>query len=163
MSTRCPRKQPSLKRRKTRRKRPKAVSASELALMGVCERLVFFEHHYGKRSTASQRAAIARGLEEHDRFYREGIGISAKKGRCYIATLVFGTSWEVIALRAFRDEVLRPCAPGRRLILLYYRTAHTLCKVLEDWTALQPIARAVLRPIAWLADRAFRCASNHDA
>jgi hypothetical protein len=163
MSTRCRRKQPSLMKRKTRRKRPKAVSASELAQMGVCERLVFFEHHYGKRSTASQRAAMARGLEEHERFRREGIRVSAKRGRCYIATLVFGNSWEVMALRAFRDRVLRRRVAGRRLILMYYRTAPAFCKLLEDWTALRPIARAVLRPIAWLADRALRCASNHDA
>jgi hypothetical protein len=149
-------------RKKIRRKRSKAVSASELAQMGVCERLVFFEHRYGKRLSASQRAAIERGLEEHDRFYREGIGVPAKSGRCYIATLVLGNSREVMALRAFRDRVLRRRAAGRRLILMYYRTAPAFCKVLEDWTALQPIARAVLRPIAWLAERAFRCASNHD-
>lgn len=161
MFKRCPRKQPSLKKRKTRRKKPKAVSASELAQMGVCERLVFFEHHYGKRSTASQRAAIERGLDEHDRFYREGIGISTKKGRCYVATLVFATSWEVIALRAFRDRVLRPCAAGRRLILMYYRTAPAFCNVLERWPALQPLTRALLRPIAWLAYRVLRCASDH--
>jgi hypothetical protein len=154
---------PMLMKRKTRRKRSKAVSASELAQMGVCERLIFFEHYYGKRSSASQRAAMERGLEEHDRFRREGIRISAKSGRCYIATLVFGNSWEVMALRAFRDRVLRRRAAGRRLILMYYRTAPAFCKLLEDWTALRPIARAVLRPIAWLADRAFRCASNHDA
>jgi hypothetical protein len=147
-------------KRKTRRKRSKAVSASELAQMGVCERLVFFEHYYGKRITASQRAAIERGLEEHARFYREGIGTSAKKGRCYIATVVFGETWEVMALRAFRDRVLRRCAAGRRLILMYYRTAPAFCKVLERWPGLQPLARALLRPIAWLADRAFPCASE---
>jgi hypothetical protein len=149
-------------KRKTRRSRSKAVSASELAQMGVCERLVFFEHHYGKRITASQRAAIERGLEEHARFYRDGIGTSAKKGRCYIATLVFGESPEVMALRAFRDEVLRPCAAGRRLILLYYRTAPAICKVLERWPALQPFTRAILRPIARLADREVCCTNKHD-
>jgi hypothetical protein len=144
-------------KRKTRRKRAKAVSASELAQMGMCERLVFFEHHLGKRSTASQRAAIQRGLKEHERFYVDGLGISEKKGRCYIATLIFGTSWEVAALRAFRDRVLRPYAIWRCLIMWYYRTAPTFCKALESCPWLQRIARVILRAIAWLADRAFRC------
>ena len=146
---------PMLMKRKRRRKRPKAVSASELAQMGVCERLIFFEHHYGKRSTASQRAAMERGLEEHDRFRREGVRISAKTGRCYIATLVFGKSWEVMALRAFRDEVLRRYATGRQLIVLYYRTAPTVCKVLKHWPALQPFTWVILRPIAWMLHRAL--------
>lgn len=138
-----------------RRKRSKAVSASELAQMGVCERLVFFEHHYGKRSTASQRAAIERGLEEHARFYRGGIRISAKNGRCYIATLVFGTGWETAALRLLRDRILRPYTTGRWLIRVYYRMAPSICAVLTRWPWLQPIARAVLKPIAWLVDFAL--------
>lgn len=75
---------------KRKRKRSKAVSASELAQMGICERLVVFEHRYGKRSTACQRAAMRRGLKEHQHFCRDGVGVSEKKGRCYIAPLVFG-------------------------------------------------------------------------
>lgn len=34
-------------KRKSRKKDAKTVSASELAQMGVCERLVVFEHRYG--------------------------------------------------------------------------------------------------------------------
>ncbi len=47
------------------------VSASELAQMGVCERLVVFEQCYGKRRTLAQRRAIRRGQRAHLRFYRE--------------------------------------------------------------------------------------------
>jgi hypothetical protein len=133
------------------------VSASELAQMGVCERLVFFEHRYGKHSTASQRAAIKRGLKEHERFYLNGLGISETRGRCYIATLIFGTSWEVAALRAFRNRVLRRYAMGRCLIMWYYRTAPTFCKALERCPSLQPVTRVILRPIAWIVGRALRC------
>jgi hypothetical protein len=135
--------------RRIRRKKSKTVSASELAQMGVCERLVVFEHHFGKRSTAAQRAALRRGLAEHQRFYREGLK-SGKKGRCYVATLIFGVSWETAALRVFRDRVLRPYAIGRWLIGAYYRTAPGVCAVLERWPSLQPIARALLKPIVWL-------------
>ena len=45
-----------------KRHRPSAsVSASQLARMGVCERLVVFEHRYGKRCLPEQTAAIERG------------------------------------------------------------------------------------------------------
>jgi len=46
------------------------VSASELAQMGVCERLVVFEKCYGKRRTQARQRAIRRGLHAHQRFYR---------------------------------------------------------------------------------------------
>lgn len=142
--------------RKIRRKRSKTVSASELAQMGVCERLVVFEHRYGKRSTAFQRAAIRRGLKEHSRFYLDGVQISEKKGRCYISMLIFGEGWETGALKMFRDRVLRPYGAGRWLIGVYYRTAPRVCEVLERWPWLQPLVRTILRPIAWIADRALR-------
>ena len=47
------------------------VSASELAQMGVCERLMVFEQRHGKRLTLAQRNAIQRGLRAHRRFYRD--------------------------------------------------------------------------------------------
>lgn len=138
----------------TRRKR--YVSASELAQMGVCERLVVFEHRYGKRTTIAQRAALRRGLLAHDRFYREGERTPRKKGRCYIATLAFGTGPETTALRMFRDRVLRQHATGRWLIWVYYRTAPRMCVMLERRRWLQPILRTILRPLAWVAGRLLR-------
>jgi hypothetical protein len=142
--------------RKVRRKRSKAVSASDLAQMGVCERLVLFEDRYGTRSTASQRAAMQRGLTEHERFYLDGVLLSEKKAPCYIATLVFGPSRETAALKLLRDRVLRPHPTGRWLIGLYYRTAPRVCEVLERWPWLQPVVRALLKPIAWIVERALR-------
>jgi hypothetical protein len=38
--------------------------------MGVCERLVVFEHRYGKRRSLAQRQAIRRGQRAHLQFYR---------------------------------------------------------------------------------------------
>lgn len=135
------------------RKKVKAVSASELAQMGVCERLVVFEHRYGKRHTAAQRAAIQRGLKEHDRFFWDGVRTSEKRGRCYIATLAFGIKRETAVLRMFRDRILRPNAMGRWLILTYYKTAPAVCTILERWPWLQPIIRRMLRPIVSVAER----------
>lgn len=57
-------------------RRRASVSASELAQMGVCERLVVLEHQCGKLRTAEQLSAIKRGRRAHRRFYRERNGDS---------------------------------------------------------------------------------------
>lgn len=143
-------------KRNSQKKKTKAVRASDLAQMGVCERLVVFEHRYGKRTTASRRAAIRRGLQEHDRFYRDGVRMAERKGRCCIATLVFGPGRETGALRMFRDRVLRESASGRWLIAVYYKTAPGGCAVLARWPWLQPLVRTSLRPMAWMASYMMR-------
>lgn len=135
------------------KKRSKAVSASELSQMGVCERLMVFEHLYGKRVSPAQRQAVRRGLMEHERFYQEGIHASARRGRCYIATLVLGPGHETMVLRRFRDHVLRPYGAGRWAIKAYYRTAPAICRILEHWPRLQPAVRLALRAVALAAAR----------
>ena len=127
------------------------VSASDLAQMGRCERLVMFEHRHGRRRTAWQQRARERGLIEHERDYREGLAASAqaaRKGRCFIATCVFGEAWQTEVLRRFRDEALRPSAWGRRVIRLCYRGAPSICVVLRRWPSLQVPMRMVLGAIA---------------
>lgn len=64
-----------------------SVSASELAQMGVCERLVVFEHRYGKRRTTEQLQAIKRGLWAHQRFYLARHGAPVLWGRCVVRYL----------------------------------------------------------------------------
>ncbi|MDR2261400.1 MAG: hypothetical protein LBE06_10860 [Azoarcus sp.] len=125
----------------------RSVSASELAQMGVCEQRVLCEHLYGKPRTVQQRADAARGDEEHRRFYE------ARKGRCFIATLVYGESREVMVLRSFRDRVLRASPMGRGLILAYYRIAPGVCKVLAERPRLIRIVRGLLRLLVWGAER----------
>lgn len=67
------------------------VNASDLAQMCRCERLVVFEHLYvhlyGSRRTARQQHARARGLVEHEQFYREGLASTQadRKRCCFIA------------------------------------------------------------------------------
>ncbi len=127
------------------------VSASDLAQIGRCERLVLFEHLYGSRRTARQQRARARGVIEHEHFYREGLAASAqaaRKGRCFIAACVFGEAWQTQVLRQFRDVALRPSVWGRRLIWFYYRVAPGICKCLRRWPALQAPVRVVLGAIA---------------
>ena len=54
--------------RRERSRREVRVSASQLAQMGVCERLVVFEHRYGKRPSRPQRVALERGSRAHQSF-----------------------------------------------------------------------------------------------
>jgi hypothetical protein len=134
------------------------VSASDLAQMGRCERLVVFEHLHGSRCTARQQRARARGLVEHEQFYREGLASAQadRKGRCFIATCVFGEAWQTEVLRRFRNEALRPSVWGRRVIRLYYRGAPGVCVILSRWPTLQVPVRMVLGAIAtglrWWSD-----------
>lgn len=127
------------------------VSASDLAQMGRCERLVMFEHRHGRRRTARQQRARERGIVEHERFYLEGLAASeqaARKGRCFIATCVFGESWQTQVLRGFRDIALRRNVWGRRVIWSYYRLAPGICKCLRRWPTLQALVRVVLGMMA---------------
>ncbi|WP_298434281.1 CFI-box-CTERM domain-containing protein [Ottowia sp.] len=128
-----------------------SVSASELAQLGVCEQLVQFEHLYGQRRSAGQLADMERGIREHRRFLQEGG--PERKGRCFIATLVYGEGREVALLRSFRDRVLRPSMLGRGLILAYYRISPTVCRFLNGRPLLLRTMRMALRPTVWIAGR----------
>lgn len=48
------------------------VSASELARMGLCERMVVFEHKFRQHLSPARRAATARGRRAHAKFLQEG-------------------------------------------------------------------------------------------
>ena len=83
-------------------RRKASVNASELAQMGVCERLVVFEHRCGKRLTVEQQQAIKRGLQAHKRFYRERHRDSARLGRYFVAFMEFGRWLVLCAARWFQ-------------------------------------------------------------
>ena len=140
----------------------RSVSASELAQMGRCEKLVVFEHLHGSRRTDSQQRDRRRGLLAHRQFEQEGLDSMSvavrSRGRCFIATCVFGEAWQTEVLRRFRDVVWRPKPWGRWLIRLYYRMAPGICAVLRRWPVLQKPVRVALGLIAagsrmWLRRR----------
>lgn len=133
-----------------RRKANGAVSASALSQMGVCERLVLFEHFEGKRPTPRQRAALRRGLRAHRRFESEAVSHAERVGRCFVATHVFGDGPETQVLRRFRDGYLRPTPTGRRLIFGYYRVAPTVCQAMERWPWLEHVVRKALLALVGL-------------
>jgi hypothetical protein len=131
-----------------------AVSASALSQMGVCERLVVFEHREGKRPSPDQKAALQRGLRAHRTFAAEGTSAGAsdehRAGRCFVATHVFGEGPETEVLRRFRDRVLRPWPAGRRLIIVYCRLAPTVCRAMKRWPVTCIAARWAMRPVVWI-------------
>ena len=58
---------------------------------------------------------------------------SSSKGACYIATAVYGSydSDEVLVLRRFRDEILKPTKVGRKMVAFYYKYSPYLSKKLK--------------------------------
>lgn len=141
-----------------RARRNDKVSASELAQMGVCERLVRYEARHGKRMSIDQRDAIARGRREHDRFFRDaavatpGVQTSLEKPWCFIASVTYGpTAPETQTLRQFRDHVMRPTAAGRGLIRLYYRASPRLAVWLSGRDKAMIVSGILLRPAVAIA------------
>ena len=142
--------------RRARSKR--SVSASALSQMGVCERLVVFQHREGKRLTRNQKTALRRGLQAHRQFASEascqGASTDGRRaGRCFIATHVFGEGPQTRLLRRFRDQFLRQGRTGRLLILAYYRVAPRVCRVMERSPIIGAAVRALMRPLPWLVER----------
>lgn len=144
------------------RGKKKMVSASELAQMGACERLVLFEARHGGRKSPCQQEAIERGAGEHDRFFRDGVRsrpdlqTSLPKPWCFCASLAWGPeARETELLRRFRDRVLRRASAGRWVIKVYYRAAPGLCRRLEGRRNLISALRLALKPALWIAGAAL--------
>lgn len=129
------------------------VSASELAQLGYCERVSFFDWRDGPKRTREQVAAQERGDAAHERFHRDSLEIvraSQTRGKCFVATLALGDCEETRALRAARDLYLRRSAGGRWCIWAYYRLSPALCRALER----RPTALAVIKPLLAALGRA---------
>ena len=140
-----------MKKRGNRSSAGLQVSASELAQMGRCEKLVLFEHLHGNRSTVVQQQARARGLVEHELFYREGLMAfvqSDRKKRRFINSCVFGESSQAGMLRRRMDGTLDPGNWGRRLIWLGYRVVHGICDVLRRQPIVQVFACLVMGAVS---------------
>lgn len=103
----------------------RAVSASELAQMGVCERLVVFEQRYGKRRNLARLHALQRGLDAHQRFYRDGHVDTATIGHRPMPTVVARVGHRV-ASALFRLPVVRVGMPAMRVTWRLLRRFATL-------------------------------------
>ena len=113
------------------RKKQRTVSASALSQMGVCERLVVFEHFDGKHPTSIQQDALQRGLRAHRRFAARS---ALSEGRP-----------KLVALRRFQELLRGATRAGQRLSLTYY------CLCMRRSTTLQAAVLAALLVILLLA------------
>lgn len=136
------------------------VSATELAQMGTCERMVWLENRLGRRRTSAQEAATQRGLAGHARFFDESKRLMSgdtgrTRGRCFVATLLLAESAQatphLATLRAYRDHVMKPSKLGRLLVLGYYRIGPMLCRVLTRHAWLQRPTRTIVVALSMLA------------
>ena len=132
--------------RSRRSRKEHAVSATQLAEMGYCERRMLLAHRLGERTTLAQRQGRARGNEAHLRYFAQGL--AAKDRRCFIASCVFGPdALETQQFRGYRDAVLVPRWWGRWLVAFYYRIAPSICRLLERWPAALYLTGLVLRKL----------------
>ncbi len=126
--------------------------------MGVCERLVYLEQHFGRRRTSEQVAAARSGDRAHAEFHADALRAitadqsASAKPWCFIASATFSpTAPETQILRCFRDRVLRPFRAGRSLIRTYYWLSPPIARQIARHPRLRPIVALVLRPWVWLA------------
>lgn len=124
------------------------IRASDLARMGYCEREVVYDARFGQKITAARTNARDRGNRAHGEFYRDARRVadaSARKGKCFVATLALGECEETRTLRALRDLYLRDHAIGRCLIAAYYAASPRLCSWLRGRPAALEFTRKILR------------------
>jgi hypothetical protein len=132
----------------------RAIRASDLARMTVCEQRLVFEQRYGERHTRAQEERIRDGDRGHARFLRQAFAVnpdlhsSERKPWCFIATELWGEdAVETEALRVLRDAILRRCAIGRALTRLYYRRSPVVAAYLARHPRVRWLARAALTPV----------------
>jgi hypothetical protein len=75
-------------------------------------------------------------------------------GLCFIATAAYGSAWHphVASLRRFRDERLRPIAPGRAAIALYETVSPPIAAFIAPRPALRAITRGALSPVVFVVE-----------
>lgn len=137
-----------------------SVSASELAQMGVCERLVVFEHQHGRRRTAYQQRAIERGLAAHGKLYRDRHLDSVRRVRSRIALCLFGGEMDTSTLWQVRRRPTFPLADGRRLIAIWCRTARVILRWLGKAFRLRSGINFYVRALDWCIGRQAQIAER---
>jgi tetratricopeptide (TPR) repeat protein len=77
-----------------------------------------------------------------------------KKGMCFIATAAYGSplAQEVIALSAFRDEVLLSSTPGKLFVRTYYLVSPPLARLISHSERAKSLVRILILQhlVSWL-------------
>lgn len=122
----------------------KRISATDLAKMGKCERLVRLDITNPTEQPAWLREAAERGNQAHARFEKQAL---ADK-RCFVASWAFGMEApETQALRAFRDKRLLTHQLGVIATRAYYRFSPWLIAALAPIPGARHAARWILRGV----------------
>ena len=136
------------------RAKRRAIRASDLAKMTICEQKLVFEKRYGERLTPSQQERIRDGDRGHARFLRQAFVVNAdvrsseSKPWCFIASELWGEgAAETCALRALRDATLRRYALGRAFTRVYYRVSPTVAACLARHPRFRWLAKVALTPV----------------
>ena len=111
------------------------------------ERKEWFENLNYRLRSSSEREKIKQGIyiieQKYPKLFKELeikimytellATINKSTGACYIATAVYGSydSDEVLVLRRFRDEILKPTKIGRKMVAFYYKYSPYLSKKLK--------------------------------
>ena len=111
------------------------------------ERKEWFENLNYRLRSSSEREKIKQGIyiieQKYPKLFKELeikimytellATINKSTGACYIATAVYGSydSDEVLVLRRFRDEILKPTKIGRKMVVFYYKYSPYLSKKLK--------------------------------
>lgn len=79
--------------------------------------------------------------------------IKAGAATCFIATAVYGSSWEehVVTLRQFREKWLLSNSPGKWFVEVYYSLSPLLAEAIADRPWARTISRLALTPVVVLA------------
>lgn len=139
-------------------RRPRRVTASDLAEMGFCELKCLQKARLGNVDTARSSQAKRAGRQEHERFHEEVTrhhdaavgqrGVSDK--RCFVATAIYGIDDpRTQQLRVFRDRTLMGYMAGRLFVRIYYRLSPTVVATLATIPSLT-------RPTRYLLDHIRR-------
>ena len=146
-----------------RRKGLRAIAASDLAKMAVCEQKLVYEKRYGELLTPAQRERIRDGRRGHASYLREAfvlnprVSSSDSKPWCFIATELWGESAdETQLLRSFRDAVLRRHPFGRVLIRAYYRLSPAIAGYIAAHPRARLFAKFLFVPVITAARYALR-------
>src|SRR6202521_1036449 len=145
----------------TRTRRQRAIRASDLARLVVCEQKAAFEDRYGERQDARSARNIDEGNRQHAAFLRQAFLVnpalksSEAKPWCFIASEIYEgfAAPETADLRAFRDHILRPYAVGRKFIRVYYRMSPIIAAWLSKSNARRAVMRVAMKPAIWAARR----------
>ena len=119
------------------------IAITDVVAIVYCERQAVLDRKIGRRRTADVERMATEGRQRHKTFEKKGR--QQQDSRCFVATAIYGADApETIALRAWRDRCLMPCAAGRALVSAYYRLSPLALHVIAALPGARPFIKRLL-------------------